>query len=324
MHVVFARRMMAALCALTTSAAGQTAGVLTLHNDTGPSSVIEGYGVSTQGGAGGQVYRVTSLADSGPGSLRDAVLNRTGPRIVVFDVGGTITLQSDIFIQTPFLTVDGSSAPSPGITVKRATLQAGQFVICGTHDIILRHLRLQGLYEVGGPLINGGGTLVIDGDTPPDGHAHHIVLDHLTCCNATDGGPDIWGNVSDVTLSWSFIYHNRHPTSVSHTDVPYQPRRRISMHHNVFARNGERNPQVRADTREMDIVNNVIYEYGFFGAGNGHGMRIRNVPGEPQVSCNIINNYFAPTVVPEKALIYGGSPGPDAEDGGPFYVMGKC
>jgi hypothetical protein len=35
----------------------------------------EGFGAGTPGGSGGAVYRVTSLADDGPGTLRAAVLS---------------------------------------------------------------------------------------------------------------------------------------------------------------------------------------------------------------------------------------------------------
>ncbi|MFM6853146.1 MAG: hypothetical protein ACKOUM_03600, partial [Sphingopyxis sp.] len=45
----------------------------------------------TRGGAGGRIIRVTSLAASGPGTLR-AALDATGPRIILFDVGGVIDL----------------------------------------------------------------------------------------------------------------------------------------------------------------------------------------------------------------------------------------
>ncbi len=64
----------------------------------------EGWGAYTPGGRGGIVIKVTNLNDNGPGSFRAAVMNPS-PRIVVFDVSGTITLQSDLTINSPFLTI---------------------------------------------------------------------------------------------------------------------------------------------------------------------------------------------------------------------------
>jgi len=49
----------------------------------------EGFGADAVGGRGGTVIKVTSLADSGPGTLREAI-DAAGPRIVVFDVSGYI------------------------------------------------------------------------------------------------------------------------------------------------------------------------------------------------------------------------------------------
>ena len=59
----------------------------------------EGGGAASVGGRGGRVIEVTNLNDSGPGSFRDAV-SQTGPRTVVFRLGGTITLQSQVFIRS--------------------------------------------------------------------------------------------------------------------------------------------------------------------------------------------------------------------------------
>jgi hypothetical protein len=282
----------------------------------GQPATYEGYGSATTGGAGGDVYHVTSLWDSGPGTLRDGMTNRSGPRTIVFDVAGTIVLRSDLVVNRPYLTIDGASAPPPGITISQNTI-FDQFIIAGTHDIIINHLRFWGLYVEGGPVSNNAATIAIDGDSGPDHAAQRIILDHITARGATDGGPDIWGEVRDVTISWSFIFYNLHPTTISHYPAPYQVRQRISMHHNVYAKNGERNPQVRADVRDLDYVNNIVYDWGFFG-GWGYGIRIRNEVGEPKVNGNFANNALIPGAVnPEWALVFGRDPGPDSTDGGP-------
>jgi hypothetical protein len=283
---------------------------------SGPAA-YEGFGAVTDGGAGGEVCTVSSLDDDGPGTLRECIESQSGPRIVEFDVAGEITLLSDLVVREPFLTVDGETAPAPGITILKSSISDGEFIIAGTHDIIVRHLRFRGLWQMGGPHQNNAATISIDGDTNPDHIAQRIMLDHLTARNATDGGPDIWGEVADVTVQWCFFFYNWHPTTVSHYPGPFQTRQRISMHHNVYAKNGERNPQIRADVRDFDYVNNVIYDWGFFGEGGGYGIRIKNEPGEPQVNGNFINNYFLPTIRPEWALVYGLDPGPDAHDGTP-------
>jgi subtilisin-like proprotein convertase family protein len=82
------------------------------------------------------VYHVFNLNDSGVGSLRDAVSSTN--RTVVFDVSGTIWLQSRLVITNSFLTLAGQTAPGDGITV------AGwETSVTNAHDVIIRYLRFR-------------------------------------------------------------------------------------------------------------------------------------------------------------------------------------
>jgi len=82
-----------------------------------PAEVISAFGSDTPGGTGGQVLHVTTLAGSGPGSLREALAMR-GPRIVVFDVAGVIDLElQTLRVEEPYLTLDAHSGPAPGSDV---------------------------------------------------------------------------------------------------------------------------------------------------------------------------------------------------------------
>ncbi|MBQ2344877.1 MAG: pectate lyase, partial [Prevotella sp.] len=75
----------------------------------------EGHGRYATGGRGGKVIHVTNLNDSGTGSLRAAV-SGSAKKIIVFDVGGVIALRSNLNIGAN-TTIEGQTAPSPGITL---------------------------------------------------------------------------------------------------------------------------------------------------------------------------------------------------------------
>lgn len=94
----------------------------------------EGFGSTTRAGRGGDIIRVTNLSNAGAGSLREA-LQREGARIVVFEVGGTIELDSPIVVHHPFLTLAGQTAPNPGITL------TGSGIVISTHDVLVQHIR---------------------------------------------------------------------------------------------------------------------------------------------------------------------------------------
>ena len=82
----------------------------------------EGGGAYTPGGRGGKVIVVNSLADSGPGTLREAC-ETGGARIVVFNVSGVIRLKTPINVRAPYITIAGQTAPgSSGMMLWEVTV----------------------------------------------------------------------------------------------------------------------------------------------------------------------------------------------------------
>jgi len=131
----------------------------------------EGYGSKTPGGRGGTVIEVTNLNDTGPGSLR-AALEASGPRIVVFRTGGTIKLATDIVVLNPLVTVAGQTAPGDGITVRGAAISLG------THDVILRNLRVRVGDDPNGPEAGNRDGIRTDGSS--NKLAYNIIIDHCS------------------------------------------------------------------------------------------------------------------------------------------------
>jgi hypothetical protein len=228
----------------------------------GMAGGYEGFGAVTQGAAScptpPATYHVTSLADSGSGTLRDAVSQSC--RNIVFDVAGTITLQSHLRVRTSYLTIDGASAPPPGITISQPTTTTGVMIesssTASAHDIIVHHLRHQG---PGGHSDSIADMWGLDGEANP---VYNVVLDHLTLSGSNDGTMDLYGDVRDVTISWNFIKDTTTALHLSHDD---SLRERISFHHNVFARNNERQIRMRHQNGVLDFVNNVVYGWGWEG-----------------------------------------------------------
>ncbi len=245
---------------------------------------IVGYGRRTVGGAGGVRRVVTNLKDSGRGSLR-AALEAKGRRRVYFRVAGTIRLRSPIRIKHPYITVYGGSANRPGITIR------SEAIVVGTHDVILRNLRLRP--GAGGSSPSDTDALTISGGHRP---VRNVVIDHVTMLWGPDiGGLAILGEVSHVTVQNSImgegLYLSPHPegtrrngghstaVNIAQMDRGEPSPRRITFWHNLFTTSDTRMPRLQG-AKCVDVVNNVIFNWGTHPAS-----------GNPR-SLNLVGNWY--------------------------------
>lgn len=237
----------------------------------------EGAGKFAQGGRGGDVYHVTTLADDGPGSLREGIKSMSGPRTIVFDLAGIIELKTALkFEKISHLTIAGQTAPGEGITLKGWGIE-----FKNSSHLILRYLRLR----LGDEHKQATGPDVIS-LTDCD----QVIFDHLSGSWGIDGIQDT-RRCGNYTLQWSIfseaLNHSLHPKGAHAMCGSFrEPVGTMSIHHNLFTTSRDRHPTLGGGTLRdakavIDFRNNVIYNWT--GAAN--------VCDNP---VNLINNYFKP------------------------------
>ena len=277
----------------------------------------EGAGRFSFGGRGGRVCVVTSLADSGPGTLREAC-ESAGPRIVVFNVAGIIQLKRPLHIRAPYITIAGQTAPGDGVCV------AGFTTHIDTHDAVIRYLRFR-----------RGATNVFDRDDALGGNpVGNVIVDHCSTSwgldenlsmyrhmyEPKDGGPARKLPTVNLTIQW--CVSSEALDTYNHAFGATWGGRNTSFHHNLFACNTGRNASIGMGY-DFNFTNNVLFNW-----------RHRTLDGGDETSRgNVINNYYKPgpathddpvryrVVLPDgKRLPKGAAHGED--DYGRWYVAG--
>jgi pectate lyase len=217
----------------------------------------EGAGANALGGRGGDVYTVTTLADSGIGSLRDAI--NTAPatgRTVLFKVSGTIALNANLILNKPRMTIAGQSAPGEGICLKNYSLRIS------ADDVVVRHIRSR----LGTDAMREDDSMTVLGGI-------NVMLDHCSASWSVDEVLSITGPTDNATVQWCYVsealdnsIHSKGPHGFGSIIASYLPAS-ISFHHNLYAHNESRNPRPGnyADSAiSLDFRNNVIYDWGYF------------------------------------------------------------
>ena len=247
----------------------------------------EGHGRYVTGGRGGEVVHVTNLNDKGAGSFREAVSKAN--RIVVFDVGGVIALQSELTIKDN-ITIAGQTAPYPGITLRYYTVRPGA-------NNIIRFIRIRRGQEKD---VNDGA------DALWQRQKTGMILDHCSFSWSIDEVASFYDN-NNFTMQWCTLgesLNNAGHGKGAHGYGGIWGGKLASFHHNMIAHVNNRAPRFNgARYNWTGYKNNKLYnQYNWKNAVQAENVDFRNCviyncgngcyggPGGGYI--NIVNNYY--------------------------------
>lgn len=245
----------------------------------------EGFGYASVGGRGGEVYHVTSHELTGPGTFHDALMTAGDvPRTIVFDISGEITIPKTVVNNKSNITIAGQTAPGDGITIRGNTLR-----FINSHDIIIRFVR----FRMGAQTDFNDDAMYIE-------DSQNVIIDHCTFSWATDEVLSIKSKnyeepkSKNITVQWSIMSEGL----LTHSMGGLIEMNTITMHHNVYAHNNDRNPKTKG---QIDFVNNIVYNWGQYPyvAGGESGTKGYG---------NVVGNYFIAGLNskdPEYAIVRG-------------------
>jgi hypothetical protein len=221
----------------------------------------EGFGRFTQGGRAGSSYIVSTLADSGGGSLRDALSQPN--RIITFNVSGVIRIKKRL-VTLKNTSILGQTAPGAGITV-----YGNGWSFSNANESMIRYVRVR----MGTQGDKGKDALTV-------AHGTNMIFDHVSVSWGRDENFSINGErAGGITIQDCIISQGLEGHSAGGL---IQTQGGISLFRNLYVDNKTRNPKVKG---KNDFVNNVVYNWGGGGgyiAGGSDG----------QSHANIVGNYF--------------------------------
>ena len=250
----------------------------------------EGGGMFATGGRGGKILHVTTLEDSNAeGTLRWAC-TQNYPRIIVFDVAGTIALKSQLQINRDNCTIAGQTAPGDGICLKNYTFRIS------ASNVIVRFIRCRMGDEE--KTEDDAIQVMSHGDqTSPDKY-HDIIIDHCSVSWSTDECASFYG-MKDFTFSWNIVSESLRASVHGKGNHGYGGiwgGTNATYHHNLLAHHDSRNPRLDHDyvshqKGPVTISNNVVYNWG----GNTcYGGESSSNNGTDYRKYNFVGNYYKP------------------------------
>ena len=256
----------------------------------------EGFGRYATGGRGGVVYYVTSLDDCPDSDLKEGTLRwalKTGtenaPRTILFKVGGTIHLTSQLKFSGDNVSILGQSAPGGGICIADK-----KFMLNGAQNVIVRYLRFR------------------CGDNYNESsfgceNSKNIIIDHCSFSWSAEENITMYDG-DNLTMQWCIssepLYNSINKKGTRAYGAQWGGEL-SSYHHNVFAHCAARVPQIYGVSNsssdpdshdfhvDQEMYNNVVYNaFGSEAAYNGR-VEAANI-ANAYVKVNMANNYYKP------------------------------
>lgn len=209
--------------------------------------------------SGSRILTVTSLQDSGPGSLR-AALSASGARLVVFEVAGVIRLETDLIIANGDLTIAGETAPSPGIVIYGGSLRIR------ASDIVISHISIYAGAASDSKIAEARDSISIYGSPSRKHVISEVLLRNVSVGWGVDENLGIQGLVDGVRIERSLIAHplvrGGHPKGDHGMNLLLANSvRRISVYGSVLAGADYRSPRL-TQGNQVTFVNNIVAASG--------------------------------------------------------------
>ena len=253
----------------------------------------EGFGSDSRAAYGGSIHPkillVDNLSTSNNGDEQTGRgtfiwgITRDYPRIILFEISGTIDLTPlggiSIDIRSPYISIYGQTAPSPGITIR------GGYLRFYTHDVLIQHIRFR-----------------TGDENPPEevdcismrAGSYNIVVNHCSMSwsvdecigvNTSNLGHNITLSNCIVSEALSNSYHSKGEHSKAITILATQ---HVSIIKNLIAHHTDRSPFFNDGCTNIWVANNMIYNVAL------NRIYFKNEWNDEHIICyaSIVGNYL--------------------------------
>lgn len=222
-----------------------------------------------------QTYYVNSLEDSGIGTLRDAIAQKT-PQYIIFTVSGIIKIKSRLWIGTDNTIIDGAMAPG-------AIIITGEMVYVRAKNVFIRYLTM-----CGNRIDKSIDSLWVFS-------TYNVIIDHCSLYAGSDETLSVTKS-EDVCISNCIIANPINNTGHGYGSIMsgIDENSTIYIFNNAYVNCAARSP--RFNLGNFVMHSNIIYNYGHLSAYTANLKRSILI---------LINNSFIPgkdTLHPERII----------------------